>query len=83
MSYEKIAQETKKLSFSEQIKLLAYLANLVKERDLNNQNQEHSKRSDFTDTYPKGFFDLFGSDPSFDLEEPEDIPVSVDGDISF
>ncbi len=81
MSYENIAQETKKLSFSDQLKLLAYLANIVKERELN--KQEHSNRYDFADTYPKGFFDLFGSDPGFDLEEPEDIPVSLDGDISF
>ena len=64
MSYEAIEQATAALTKVEQLKLLAYIANLIRA----NEEQEENN-NDFTNTYHNGFFDLFGSDPSFDLEE--------------
>ena len=81
MSYEAIEKETASLSLLEQLNLLTYLANLIKRNGERQSVSAHKK--DFSDTYSKGFFELFGSDPNFDLKDPEDIPLSIDGEVSF
>ena len=64
MSYDAITKEAASLSFNEQLNLLAFLANLIKSGGRKNMDNKASK-CDYTDTYPKGFFDLFGSDPTY------------------
>jgi hypothetical protein len=78
MSYEAIVQETAALSRLDQLKLLVYLANLIKENEVSAED-----KIEFGSSYHKGFFDLFGSldDPSF--KEPADIPIELDGEVSF
>lgn len=39
------------------------------------EQSEKAKKIDPKDTYSEGFFDLFGSDPDFDLEEPKELPI--------
>ena len=34
-------------------------------------------------TYPKGYFSLFGSGKDLDIEEPKDIDINIDGDIEL
>ena len=41
--------------------------------------EDNASRRDYTDTYPKGFFDLFGSDPTYP-DVPEDIPLTHNTD---
>lgn len=36
-----------------------------------------SSTIDPKDTYSEGFFDLFGSDPDFDLEEPKELAIET------
>ena len=62
MSYEAVAKEAAKLTFTEQLKLIALLANLVNAGG-HKEEAAPQPRTDYRDTYPKGFFDLFGSDP--------------------
>ena len=35
------------------------------------------------DTYPKGYFDLFGSGKNLDLVEVDDIDIELDGGIEL
>lgn len=84
MSYDAITKEAAALPLTDQLNLLAFLANLVKTNELKkNPLEVKSLKNDYSDTYPKGFFNLFGSDPNFDLEEPKDIPVELDEEVSF
>ena len=80
MSYEAIAKEAANLSQSDKIALIAYLSNMLNAQNMANKD---TRPKDYRHTYPKGFFDLFGSvdDPSF--VEPEDIPIELDGDVIF
>ncbi len=80
MTYESIEQATATLTRHEQLKLLTYLANLLKESEERNEKNE---KKDFSASYHKGFFDLFGSDPDFDLEEPDNSCDSLDEEVSF
>lgn len=70
MPYEAIVNEAKTLSFDECVSLIGILSTLLKEKKM----PEKKKTND----YPEGFFDLFGSDPDFDVEEPEEIPWELD-----
>ncbi|MBP5464111.1 MAG: hypothetical protein J6Y13_02920 [Treponema sp.] len=82
MSYEAVAKEAASLTFTEQLKLIALLANLVNAGG-HKEEAAPKPRTDYRDTYPKGFFDLFGSDPGLDMEEPEDIPIELDEEVVF
>ncbi len=77
MSYEAITKEAASLTFAEQLKLIALLANLLNASE-NKKETAAPVKTDYRDTYPKGFFELFGSDPGLDMEEPEDIPLELD-----
>ncbi len=77
MSYEILAKEAISLSLSEQINLMALLANSIKSKNQSESLLQNDKK-DFKDTYPKGFFDLFGSLPDIDFKEPEEIPFDYD-----
>lgn len=77
MSYEALAKEAISLSLSEQINLMALLANSIQSKNQNEAITGNSKK-DFRDTYPEGFFDLFGSLSDIDFEEPEEIPIEYD-----
>ena len=37
-----------------------------------------SRIQDMSSTYPAGFFDLFGSVPDFDIDEPEELDFNLD-----
>ena len=37
--------------------------------------KETNVKEDYSDTYPKGFFELRGSLKDYDIEEPEDLPL--------
>ena len=38
---------------------------------------------DYINTYPEGYFDLFGSGKDIDIEEPKDVDLKLDSDIEI
>ena len=70
MGYDTMAKAIPFLSYEDKINLLEILVDSIKGSVLKNTEQSQGK-TDFTDTYPKGYFDLFGSDPSFPEEQQE------------
>ncbi len=73
MSYELIAESVKNLSYEEKVDLLSVIVMLLK---------EHSSSSDIAVNhkaeYPIDFFDNFGSDPEFNIKEPEELSWDLD-----
>ena len=41
----------------------------------------NEKNNNAKNTYPKNYFKLFGEGKDFDIEEPEDLDVRLDGEI--
>lgn len=76
MGYDSVAKAIPNLSYEEQVNLMELLMESIK-KALLNRNNESENKTDFTDTYPKGYFDLFGSDPTFP-EEPKELPLELD-----
>lgn len=77
MSYEILAKEAVSLSLSEQIDLMALLANSIQSKNQQDIIIQDDKK-DFRQTYPEGFFDLFGSLSDIDFREPEEIAIEHD-----
>ena len=77
MSYDAMAKEVSSLTYEEQVNLMEILMESIK-KALLKRNETSAKKTDFTDSYPKGYFDLFGSinDPTFC--EPEEVPLELD-----
>ena len=71
MPYAAMVEEAKKLSYEEQLNLMAVLVDLMKSK--NKSEASASEKKDYSDTYHAGFFDLFGSNPDFP-SEPDDMP---------
>ena len=73
MTYDAIAHEIPALSYEDQLSLLAALAEAIKAR-IPHKQKAPAAQPDYTDSYPAGYFDLFGSldDPPF--VEPEELP---------
>ncbi len=65
MAYDTVAKMIPQLSYTELVNLLSVVAENIKARNL-----EHEA----TDTYPRNYFSLFGSDPSYP-EPPEEVPA--------
>ena len=76
MGYDSVAKAIPNLSYEEQVNLMELLMESIK-KALLNRNNESENKTDFTDTYPNGYFDLFGSDPTFP-EEPKELPLELD-----
>ena len=76
MSYDAIVNTIPTMTYEELLKLKSVLSDAINAR-ISLKTASAVKKTDFTDTYPKGYFDLFGSDPTF-FDEPEDIPMELD-----
>lgn len=72
MTYDAIAWEIPALSYEEQVNLLYALTEAIKVHIPSAKKAAPAPQPDCTDSYPPGYFDLFGSidDPSF-VEPPE------------
>ena len=81
MSYDAMAKEVSNLTYEEQVNLMELLMESIK-KALLKRNDTSSKKMDFTDSYPKGYFELFGSDPTYP-DEPEEVPLELDKVESF
>lgn len=83
MPYEAMVREVSTMSYDEQINLLSVLMEALKSRVSSLQSQISQKKMDYTDSYPKGYFDLFGSinDPSF--VEPEELSWELESKKEF
>ncbi len=77
MPYEAMVREVKTLSYDEQLNLMAVLVEAMKAAMHNTVSVSSVPKQDYSDTYPPGYFKLFGSDPTF-FDEPEDIPLADD-----
>ena len=71
-SYDAIADAIPAMTYEEQLNLLTTLVEAIKAHIPNKQTSVSQKKTDYTDSYPPGYFDLFGSDPSYP-EEPEEL----------
>lgn len=86
MSYEAMTKEISTLTYEEQVNLLSVLVDAIKAHIPGKKTkpmESVEKKKDFSDTYPKEFFTLFGSldDPTF--KEPEEIPMELDSEVNF
>jgi len=81
MSYDAMAKEVSSLTYEEQVNLMEILMESIK-KALLKRNETSAKKTDFTDSYPKGYFDLFGSDPTYPAE-PDEVPLELDKMESF
>ena len=73
MPYETMVREAKTLTYEQQFNLVAIFIEAMKAKMYNNTVSSVSEpKKDYRDSYPSGYFDLFGSidDPTF--VEPED-----------
>ena len=82
MSYDAIANAIPTMTYEEQLNLLTTLVEAIKAHISNKQTTESQKKTDYTDTYPPGYFDLFGSDPSYP-EEPEELSWELESKKEF
>ena len=73
MSYEAMVKTIPTLTYDEQLNLMSIILSSLK-----NHNVADNKVDDFSNEYPEGFFDLFGSDPDYDVSEPEELDFSLD-----
>ena len=78
MPYEMIAKEVRTLTYEEQLNLMAILVEAMKAAKNKSQPIHSENKKNYRDSYPEGYFDLFGSidDPTF--VEPEDISADLD-----
>lgn len=78
MSCEMLAKEIPTLTYAEQIYLMSVLVEALKSRIPDRQSatgidkNSNLNVADCTESYPKGYFDLFGSDPTYP-DAPEDL----------
>lgn len=73
MSYEAMVKTIPNLTYEEQVDLMSIIL-----KSLKNHEFANSKKNDFADDYPADFFDLFGSDPNYTVNEPEELAFSMD-----
>ena len=76
MPYAVMVEEAKKLSYEEQLNLMAVLVDLMKSK--NKTEASVTEKKDYSDTYHAGFFDLFGSIDDTTFVEPEELPMELD-----
>lgn len=86
MSYEAMTKEISTLTYEEQVNLLSVLVDAIKSHIPGKKTktvESMEKKKDFSDMYPKGYFDLFGSinDPTF--VEPEELPWELEANKEF
>lgn len=75
MPYDAILREARTLTKDERVSLIAALSSSL--------DDAQEAPNDCRDTYPDGFFDLFGSDPCFPVEPPAEIPWEYDAKREF
>ena len=77
MPYESVVKAIPAMTYDEQLNLMSALLEAIKSR-VHHEEKKVQEKKDFRDSYPAGYFNLFGSidDPTF--VEPEDIPVELD-----
>ena len=77
MSYDSIASAIPTMTYEEQVNLMEVLVNAIKS-GISRKKTAKTAKKNYKNSYPKGYFDLFGSDPTF-FEEPEELPIELDG----
>ena len=82
MSYDAIADAIPAMTYEEQLNLLTTLVEAIKTHIPNKQTTASQKKTDYTDSYPPGYFDLFGSVPSYP-EEPEELSWKLESKKEF
>lgn len=58
-----------------------FLKQTVLKRRLPFDIESNVKSDDARNTYPEGYFNLFGSGKDLDIEEPKDIDIMLDGEV--
>lgn len=81
MSYDAIANAIPTMTYEEQVNLLSVLIDAVK-KGIHSNAEKKSEAKDHRDSYPEGYFDLFGSDPDYP-EEPEELAWELEGKKEF
>ena len=81
MSYDAFANAIPTMTYDEQINLISMLIDAVK-KGIHSNSEKTTEVKDHRSSYPEGYFDLFGSDPTF-FEEPEELPIELDGEVNF
>lgn len=71
MAYDTMVSSVETLTEAEKLDLISVIVASLKK-------DEQSKTGDCSDEYPKGFFDIFGSNPNYELKEPEELDWSLD-----
>lgn len=85
MSYEAMTKEISTLTYEEQVNLLSVLVDAIKSHIPGKKAkpvESVEKKKDFSDTYPKGYFNLFGSDPTYP-DEPKDLSWDLEAEKEF
>lgn len=82
MSYDSIASAIPTMTYEEQVNLMEVLVNAIKS-GISRKRTAKTAKKNYKSSYPKGYFDLFGSldDPTF--VEPEELPIELDGNEAF
>ena len=58
-----------------------FLKQTILKRRLPFDVESNAKFDDARNTYPEGYFNLFGSGKHLDMEEPKDIDIRLDGEM--
>ena len=72
MSYDSVASAIPSMTYDEQINLLSILIDAVK-KGIHSIPEKKSEAKDHRDSYPEGYFDLFGSCDDDSFVEPEEL----------
>lgn len=83
MSYEAMTKEISTLTYEEQVNLLSVLVDAIKSHIPGKKTKPVEKKKDFLDTYPKGYFDLFGSINNPTFVEPKELSWELESKKEF
>ena len=83
MSYDAIADAIPAMTYEEQLNLLTTLVEAIKAHIPNKQTTVSHKKTDYTDSYPPGYFDLFGSIDDSSFVEPEELSWELESKKEF
>ena len=82
MSYDSMEEAIPTMSYEDQIKLMAVLVEAIKSHLPNVKASSDKNKNDYTDSYPSGYFDLFGSDPTYP-DEPKELSWELESRKEF
>lgn len=82
MSYDAIANAIPTMTYEEQVNLLSALIDAVK-KGIHSNAEKKSETKDHRDSYPEGYFDLFGSCDDDSFVEPEELAWELEDKKEF